>query len=468
MSLFIDRKNEMDFLNGRYRSEKSEFIVIYGRRRVGKSELVKQFLGDKQGIYFLATRTTKHNHLKKFLDKLSSFFGEYAPAINSWEECFDYFARKLDTKKKTVLVIDEFPYLIESNKEIPSLFQLFWDEYLKEKNVFLILLGSSIGMMETEVLGKKSPLYGRRTGQINLMPFKFSDVLEFYPSLQIEKAVEFYSVVGNIPLYILEFDQNRSVLENIKDKILSKKELLNEEAEFLLKEELRDPATYQAILEAMATSATATEIAQKAHLELHNMDKYLKVLMKLDLIYKETPIVEKKPKSRKTYYYIKDNFLDFWYRFCFPNSSLIEENPDFLLHNIIKPNLNSYIGRKFEKVCKEILWELNRKEKLPFVFTQIGRQWGRLPNEPSGKNQYEIDICAFNEKAKEILFGECKWKEKVDANLLMQELKEKSKSVVWNNDKRKEYYCIIAKSFKKKWVDKNVLLLTIKDIQRKR
>lgn len=469
MNLFIDRREEMDFLDQRYQSKKAEFVVIYGRRRVGKSELIKQFSKDKSSVYFLATRTTKYHHLKKFLAKISSFFGDYPPEINSWEECFDYFTKKLDKNKKIILIIDEFPYLIESNKEIPSLFQLFWDEYLKDKNVFLVLLGSSIGMMETEVLGKKSPLYGRRTGQIKLQPFKFKDVLKFYPKLPIEGVIGFYSVVGNIPLYLLEFNQNKSVLENIRDKILTKKELLNEEANFLLKEELRDPSTYQAILEAMATSTKATEIAQKAHLELHNLDRYLKILLKLDLIYKEFPVTVKKLKSKKTYYDIKDNFLDFWYKFCFPNSSLIEENPDFLVKRIIKPNLNTYIGKKFEKIGKEFLWELNRKERLPFIFTKIGRQWGKIPGAAKNKNQFEIDFCAINEKTKEILFCECKWKNKVNARKVIKELAGKVEYVQWYNKERREIYAVFAKSFNKKikkWQGKQVCCFDLKDLKK--
>jgi AAA+ ATPase superfamily predicted ATPase len=449
MNLFINREEELDFLNQRYQSKKAEFIVVYGRRRVGKSELIKQFSKGKPSIYFLATRTTKYHHLKKFLAKTSSFFEEYPPEVDTWEECFDYIAKKIK-KKKIVLVIDEFPYLIESNKEIPSLFQLFWDEYLKEKKIFLILSGSSIAMMEEEVLSKKSPLYGRRTGQIRLLPFKFRDVLKFYPKSSIENVVEFYSVVGSIPMYLLEFDQDKDVFSNIREKILAKKELLNEEVDFLLKEELRDPATYQAILEAIAVSTKTTEIAQKAHLELHNLDKYLKVLMKLDLIYKEAPVTIKKPKSRKVYYYIKDNFLDFWYGFCFPNSSLMEENPNLLAEKIIKPNLNKYVGRKFEKIGKEFLWELNRKDKLPFVFTKIGRQWGKMPGVSKDRNQYEIDLVALNEKTKEILFGECKWQEKVNPQKVLFELKKKAGYVDWNLGKRKEYYFIFAKSFTKK------------------
>lgn len=468
MNLFIDRKEELQFLQERHASKKAEFIVIYGRRRVGKSELVKQLIKEKKGIYFLPTRTTTYHQLAQLLEQVSSYLGEYPPAISSWREGLKYIAQKLGQKEKSVLIIDEFPYLIEANGEIPSLFQFFWDEYLQKKNVLLILLGSSVGMMETEVLGTKSPLYGRRTAQIKLSPFKFKDARQFYPSLSLEKAIEFYCVAGNIPLYLLEFDERKTILENIAAKILPKKELLHEEAFFLLKEELRDPSTYQAILEAIAQETTATDIAKKAYLDLHNIDKYLKVLGRLDLIFKETPTTVAKPKSRKVYYYLKDNFLDFWYHFCFPHASLLEENPALLLEQTIKPQLPAFIGKKFEIICREWLWELQRKRQAPFLFTAVGREWGKIQGAIPGENQYEIDICAIQPKTKEILFGECKWQEKVDASEVLHQLQRKAAYVPWNIGKRKDYYIIFAKSFKsrEKSPAGNVLLVDLAEMEK--
>lgn len=466
MSLFVNRNEELQFLQERRSSKKAEFIVIYGRRRVGKSELVKQLIKEKPGIYFLPTRTTTHHQLTRFLEKVSSFVGEYPPAITSWEEGLQYVAKKLSQKEKAVLIIDEFPYLIEANKEIPSLFQLFWDEHLQKKNVLLILLGSSVGMMETEVLGSKSPLYGRRTAQIKLAPFKFKEARQFYPSLSLEKAIEFYSVAGSIPLYLLEFDERKTVLDNIATKILPKKELLHEEAFFLLKEELRDPATYQAILEAIAQKTTATDIAKKAHMDLHNIDKYLKVLSRLDIISKETPATIVKPKSRKVYYYFKDNFLDFWYRFCFPNASLLEENPALLIKQVIKPQLPAFIGKKFELICREWLWESQRKGHVPFPFTILGREWGKIPGTPPGENQYEIDICAIQPKTREILFGECKWQDNIDAQEALHQLQKKAANVLWNAGKRKEHYIIFAKSFKSRQPAEHALFIDLTDMER--
>ena len=450
MDLFIDRDEELNFLNQHYAQTKAQFIVIYGRRRVGKSELVKQFIKDKEAIYFLPTKTTAPHHLQRFLEKIAFHFKNYTPQITSWEDGFKYFLQRIDSQERLVLVIDEFPYLIEANPEIPSLFQLFWDEYLKDRNLFLIILGSSVSMMETEVLGQKSPLYGRRTGQIRLLPFKFKDAALFYPSLPIEKIIELYAVVGNIPMYLLEFDPHKSLIQNIQDKILAQKELLYEETNFLLKEELRNPATYQAILEAIAGSTTATEIANKAQVELHNLDKYLKVLLRLDLIYKETPVTIEKPKSRKVNYFLKDNFFCFWYRFCFPNISLLEENPGVLLNQIIQPQLNSYIGKKFEQVCKEYLWQQNQDGKRSFLFTKLGREWGKIPGAADHQNQYEIDLCAINPKNKEILFGECKWQKEVDPVAQLHLLRDKVAAVGWNKGQRKEHFILFAKSFRDK------------------
>lgn len=461
MNLFINRESELAFLNGRHK-ELPQLIIIYGRRRIGKTELIKKFISDKPHIYFLATETSTQNHLNKFMRIVASYFNDFLPKIDSWEEAFKYINAKIKNKK-IIIAIDEFPYLMSSNPEIPSLFQLFYDEYLKKNKVFLILSGSSIRMMEEGTLNYKAPLYGRRTGQIKLAPMQFKDSMKFYPELEIGKVMEFYTVVGNIPLYLQEFDQKKDIFGNIKDKILTKKELLNEEVDFLLKQELREIKTYQDILEAIALGKTkAVDIANKSNIELHNLSKYLRVLLQLEFITKQTKATIKK-EGKMIRYAIKDNFLDFWYKFIFTHTSLMVENPDALIENIIKPDFNSYVGKKFEAVCMEFLWELNRQQKLNFVFTTLGKEWGKFKKETI-IGTYEIDMVALNEKTKEIMFAECKWQNNVNAEKILTELKEKASYVQWHNKTRKEFYCIIAKGFEKKI--KDCLCFDIKDMDR--
>jgi len=236
---FINRNEELEFLEERYRRKNFEFFVIYGRRRVGKTELIKNFLKDKKNIYFLSDKSGTERNVERFKKKIAEYFNEPVIATNDIEEVFSYFVERID--EKVVIVFDEFSYLLEKDDAISSIFQVICDELLKGKNIFLILCGSSISMMESEALSSKSPLYGRKTGHIKLIPIRFRYFKDFFPNNKIEKNIEFYAILDGIPFYLEKFSDKKSVFENIKEQILDKKGGLYEEVEFLLKEELREP-----------------------------------------------------------------------------------------------------------------------------------------------------------------------------------------------------------------------------------
>src|SRR3989344_2075537 len=460
--IFVNRERELKFLLDKYKSKGFDFIVIYGRRRVGKTELVKQFIKDKKNIYFLADKRGTEFNINRFKDKISEFLDEPRVELDTFEAVFSYLLKKIGDQR-LIICIDEFSYLIEKDDSIPSVFQLIIDEILNKSNIMLILLGSSVSLMENGVLSSKSPLYGRRTGQFKIEPLSFSNILEFFPNRELSENVLLYSVFGGIPFYLNKID-NGAALDNIKSLILKKGEILYEEIDFLLKEELREPSTYKSILEEIASGCSKIgEISNKAKVETRDIDKYLKVLINLGYVEKEISPTEKE-KSKKTIYRIKDNFFKFWFKFCSPKLSELEIGREGEVFSFIKNNLNSFVGIIFEEICKEFLG----KNRI-FEYKKVGRWWGykRIDNK---REEIEIDICAVNDKTKEILFGECKWKDNVNVESIMKDLREKIEYVEWNNEKRKESYAIFAKSFSKKvgeFEGKKIYCFDLKDIEKR-
>lgn len=433
---FIDREQELNFLEEKWQENKAQFIVLWGKRRVGKTELVKQFIKDKPDVYFLSESTSDKEQLLRFSRALGEFFQEpllTTRGFTEWEEIFSYVSQK---KKRLVLVIDEFPYLMVSNPAISSLFQKAWDEYWSQSEIFLILLGSSISMMENEVLGYRSPLYGRRTGQWRVDPMPFTQVRQFRKDKNFEDILCHFGVAGGIPAYWLQFDPNKSFEENLKEKVLKKGEFLYDEVEFILREELREPRFYFAILQSIAQGKRKlSEIVNATGITLTSANKYLGVLSDLKLVERELPVTEEKPlKSKKGLYRITDKFFQFWFRFVFPRRSDIELGRSDELFLSIKKELPQYLGSVYEKVAIDILQ--NNTERY-FIPDAIGRWWD--------KNQ-EIDIVGINKSSGSILFGEVKWSEKPVGKNIYERLKETAKKVEWEKGKRKEYHCLFSKS----------------------
>ncbi len=311
----------------------------------------------------------------------------------------------------------------------------------------LILCGSSISMMVEGTLSQKSPLYGRRTGQWMLETLKAHHVPQFHEGIDTVKGIEFYSVLGGVPLYILEFDPQKDVFENINEHILTKGEFLHEEVETLLKEELRKYYLYISIFEAIAKGRTRlVEISDYSKIPQKDHPKYVGTLMKLELIGKEHPVTEK-IGSKKTRYYIEDNFFRFYFRYVHPNKSEIESGNSGKVLKIIENNFDTFVGAEFENIVKDLFKSPGVNVKLPFSFNMIGRQWGKIKDAPKGKNTYEVDIVALNDDTKDIAFVECKWKTLSENNALgiLNDLVAKSDFVQWNNDERTEYFGLVAK-----------------------
>ncbi len=420
---FKDRKNELKEITRILNSDKFEFLVVYGRRRVGKTELVLKATEKKKKIYYLAS---EENNLERFYETCLKEEVKIAEVKKDWEVLINFLKDKID-----VLIIDEFPNLIKEQPTILSLFQSLIDTNLKKTNLKLILLGSSVSLITSKILSYKSPLYGRRTGSLNLKPVKFFDLKEFF-NYSIKELMEIYGFADGIPYYLIKID--KPFWEWLGNELQKEIGFLRDEMLFLTKYEFENSGTYMLVLEAIANNKTKlNDIRNFVKLERTDLSPYLKNLVEVNFIERVVPITEN-VKSRLGRYYISDNFIRFWFRFIYPNLSALESHTFDV--SILKKEYASYLGAVFEKVVKQFL-----SEKKIFNLTKIGKWWYK---------ENEIDLVALNENTKEIFFCECKWSENVDAEEVLKKLKEKASLVKWENKNRKESYAVFAKSFKKK------------------
>jgi uncharacterized protein len=443
IQLFVDRQQELRFLEEHYKTKTAEFVVVYGRRRVGKTEFTIQFSKKKPHIYFFADSRPETELIQEFKQRMSLFLEDESfakLAIKDWIDLFEEFT-KWNKKTRTIIIIDEFPMLIEANHAIPSIFQKIWDQNLKNTSTMLILLGSSIAMMETEVLNYKSPLYGRRTAQWKLEPLKIHHLKPFFPNYNLETILNVHGCLGGIPAYLQKFNPENSFWENVQQRILSKGEFLYEEAEFLLREELREPRNYAIILKAIAQEAqTYGEIINKTSIEKSILSKYASVLEDLGFIKRTQPIAAT-PKPRKSMYTISDNYLNFWFKYVFPNKIELETGNSENVLSKIKKDYTVYMGHIFEQTAIELLTEMERNQTLPFTFTSIGKWWFK---------EFEIDLIALDEGKQTATFIETKWSNlnEKDCQRILQNLKIKAQNFRW--ERKKENYAIVAKHIKGK------------------
>lgn len=432
---FYDRHGELNALETAFESPGHEFYVVYGRRRVGKTELLKEFCAGRSHLYFLAAQEAESRQREKFTEQVADRFDERVPRIDDWDEAFDYLGDML-ADEQVVVVIDEFPYLIAENDSLPSYLQSFVDERLRETDSMLVLCGSSVSTMESDVLGHESPLYGRRTGQIDLQPFTFQQAREAI-TYEMADTIRSYAVTGGTPLYLTLFDYERPLAENIRTHILSPTARLYNEPEFLLRTELRNPARYMSILEAVAMGhTTPNEISGATGIDAGPLSKYLQTLRRLRLIDREVPVTASGTKSKRSRYAVADEFLRFWYRFVEPNRSSIEEAPDVVFSGTIEPALPDHVATTFEAVCREAIWEAIRRSDLE-PYSEVGRWW---------YGEHEIDIVGLAPDDDRILLAECKWTADPVGYGLAEALRTKTEHVRWGSDERDERFALFSKS----------------------
>jgi AAA+ ATPase superfamily predicted ATPase len=437
--MFVGREKEIKLLESRYSENKFNLFIVYGRRRVGKTTLLKKFCENKEALFFVGEENNDKLSLKRFSELILKHYNlsNLFESFENWEKAFSFLAEKA-TEKRMVVVLDEFPYLARANPSLPSILQNIIDEKLKNTKLFLILCGSSMSFMEKEALSYKSPLYGRRTGSILVNPFGFYDSEQFFLDYSKEDRFKAYSILGGVPQYLEAFNPARSLEDNIQDNILRKGSLLYEEPRFLTMQEFRNPALYNSIIETVADGYTKlNQIASKVGEPADKTAKYMTSLLDLKIVERIQPTGSKK-NSRKSLYRIKDNYFRFYYYFITKNHSLLEQNMvKYVYEELIDPMLNNFFGQSFEEVCKEYLVRENKKMKLPFVFTEIGSWWG---NNPVKKLEEEIDILAIN--GKQCIVGECKWRNRKMNRQDFEKLFEKSMLLPYEE----RYFYLFSKS----------------------
>ena len=433
--MFIGRENELKFLNNCYESDRAEFVVLYGRRRVGKTETLTEFCKGKPNIFYSCREYTTEKQLAEFSNALLSWKPKvkaYTDTFSDWDKAFSFIG-EMEGKEKTIIVIDEFPYMCKNNPSIPSILQIIWDTVLKNKNIMLIICGSSMSFIEKELLSEKNPLYGRTTGIYKMLPMPYYDAIKFLPDFSDEDKLIAYSILGGIPHYLKQFDSKITLKENVISKILTKGTVLYSEVEFLLRQELRETSIYNTIIEAIALGSTAfNEILTKTGIEKSKLSVYLKNLIELGIVEREFSVLsgtKERTSSSKGLYNLTDNYFKFWYAFGYSNLSVLEMDDALgVWEDYIESSLHDFASKSFEKVCIEYMYRMNRQRKLPFRFSKIGRWWGAVTKTIDGKktsSAEEIDIIAIDKNEKKFIVGECKFRTELFDNGELRKLKEK-------------------------------------------
>lgn len=402
----IGRKDELAKLENLYQDDRFQFLVMYGRRRVGKTTILQEFSEKHRCIFYAAQEKNDSLNLQDFSQTIQRYFGDsYFAPFASWKAALSYLTQK-SGDERLVLIIDEFPFLAGANPAVKSSFQHEIDHEWKNKNLFLILCGSSVSFMVNEVMGYESPLYGRVTASMEVKPFDYYESAEFYPAYTNEEKLLAYGILGGVPRYLCAFSDTCDIRTNIQKEILSNGAFLNDEPQMLLRTELREPSVYNSILESIAGGHNKlTDIADAIHEDRGKCNKYLITLMAIRLVEKRVPCGEP-AQSKKSIYVLSDFFYRFWYHYLFANRSYYELLGTEEASGEIMESLSDFMGAAFEEICIQYLKRRAKKKTLPFIPAQMGKWWG---NNPAIRAQDDVDILALDKKGTEALFCECKF-----------------------------------------------------------
>lgn len=420
MDRFIGRRAELKALEDAYAAAESAFVPIYGRRRIGKSELIRKFLANKRGIYYVGKRAPARLQLSEFMQEAAAVLDVPLLATfpaEQWKQALSTVVEQWDGQQKLVIALDEFQWMVNASPELPSVLQELWDrDWQHSGAIYLILCGSYVGFMERKVLGHRSPLFGRRTAQILLKPFSFLEAAEFHPDYSLIERARTYFICGGVPLYLNSFKRTRPVETNVERAILDECAPLRREPDFLLREELRGLENYNAILFAIAGGSLPTkEIVRLTGIENRAISYYLRQLMELGYLARRYPLTGKRPSARHVRYTIKDNLLRFWFTFIYPNESYLSRSgPRRAFKERIKPNLAAYFGLGFERLCREALPLLYQREGIAAGF-EVGEYWDK---------NTQIDVVGHRDDGW-IDLGECKWGPVRSAVKLEREIESK-------------------------------------------
>ncbi|WP_226007402.1 ATP-binding protein [Natrinema salinisoli] len=413
MEHFVDREADLNQLTDCYESETAEFVVIYGRRRLGKSELVRQSIRDRDdAVYYQAVESTAQNQLEQFVDAATAQFPSLRNVRRDWEALLEALG-----EEDAVVVIDEFPFLIEEDESLPSRIQRVWDMELQDTEMTLVLVGSSISVMEDKVLSGSAPLYGRRTAAIDLKPLSAADARQFFPEYDPETAITAWSVYGGTPYYLQTIDPDEDLGTNIQQSVLSERGLLYSEPEFLLRTELRQPNTYFSILRALAHGRrTPNEIAGMAGVESGSLSTYLQKLRRLRLVERHIPVTESPTASKRGRYRIAAPLFRFWFRFVYGNQDRLRMLGEDAYDELVAPELTDYVSPLFERLCQRALPGFVDRR-----FGAVGQWWFK---------EHELDVLGLTNDG--LVAGECKFTSQPVSEGVLADLERTTAEVRWS------------------------------------
>lgn len=443
MAQFVDRQEELEELKALLESVekgKSEFVILYGRRRIGKTTLILNW-SEKSGrstLYWVAKRETPEATRNSLARALWVWAypenpNPQPPRFDSWEPLLEQMARMIGDEP-VIIIFDEFSYAVESDSSLPSHVQAAWDHLLKEKPVIMVLAGSHIGMM-VDLLGYNAPLYGRFTGQLALTPLPFATLADFFPKYSAEERVATYAVLGGVAGYWERFDATQSLINNIHHHLFRRMGFFRSEPMILISDLVRETRNYEAVLRAIATGDhTPVEMAQTTGISSPNLGPYLKRLVELGFVERRLPATIPFPQRHTTTrsrYHVSDPYLRFYFRFMDPHLELIEQKQINLLWERIKEQFRAFIGlTTWEELCREWIMMQSNQGNLPFAIELVGSHWSA---------DVQIDIVAINWREKAILLGECKWGLPAVSRKIIRELVEKTPMVVPGDDWQVHY-----------------------------
>lgn len=438
--MFIGRNQELKKLNRMYQSGKLEVAIIYGRRRVGKTALINEFCKDKRTVFFAAQENSAEQNLETLSGAISETLSDESGASMIYRSFSDAFLKiaEMSKKQRLVWVIDEYPYLAQADRGISSRLQNYLDHQFKNTKLFLILCGSSMSFMENQVLGYQSPLYGRRTAQFKILPFDYLDTGKWFPDYSCEEKALVYGITGGIPLYLEQFSKELSIRENLLENLFDRNGFLYEEPSNLLKQELREPAVYNAVITAVASGKSKlSEIASIVGVETGLCSKYIVNLISLGIVKRQTPVTE--PNSKRPVYLLEDQFFRFWYTFVPKNISAIQSGrmeKSYL--TMVETRLPDYMGLTFEKMCRDYI--LYYDGQLPFLIGAIGQWWG---GNPKTHRQAQIDIVVTSAEDDSGIIGSCKFREEPIGEGELQLMEEYADAM---GHLKERYYYLFSKS----------------------
>jgi AAA+ ATPase superfamily predicted ATPase len=416
---FIDRESELAMLRDHLTRPGAGMLVVYGRRRIGKTALLEQaILGLPRTAYHVGTRSTVVEELGRLSASVSRAWDAPLLEAQPLASSAALVAFLEGVTGPAVLVLDEFPYLVESDPSLPGLLQAAWDRRLSRSALKLVFSGSSVGMMEATFLSPKAPLFGRRTGQLRVGPLPARALPAAFPWRPAE-VVELAALFGGVPGYLQRLEPEEDLLGNLRRHVLQRGEPLYEEVPFLLREELREPRVYHAVLASIAAGARKFgEISSKVGLDRANLTRYLGVLVDLGLVEREIPVTERHPeKSRKGLYRIADPFLATWFSFVHPYRDALERGrTDDVLENEVRPRLNTFVSRAVEPVMRDLLSSPPLVDLVPFKVAAAGRYWS---------NAVEFDAVLLDEERRRAFVAEVKWSGSKVGVELMDDLRQR-------------------------------------------